>query len=152
MFSFFKSKKHSPDHTPAEPAIPGPVPPAPKEDDFIFIERRQGSSPITDGGSPSHFGNGSSSIYPAIPGSPMVGGASRPSSTPATPVARQKSEERVPYLSGVPFKLSPELAKDNGQEITQYQVNEIMAFIGKAGRSHAMEYDFSLERSVLSEG
>lgn len=151
MFSFFKSKKHSPDHTPAEPAIPGPVPPAPKEDDFIFIERRQGSSPITDGGSPSHFGNGSS-IYPAIPGSPMVGGASRPSSTPATPVARQKSEERVPYLSGVPFKLSPELAKDNGQEITQYQVNEIMAFIGKAGRSHALEYDFSLERSVLSEG
>uniref|UniRef100_A0A1Q3FHQ4 UMA domain-containing protein n=1 Tax=Culex tarsalis TaxID=7177 RepID=A0A1Q3FHQ4_CULTA len=145
MFSFFKSKKHSPDHTPAEPAIPGPVPPAPKEDDFIFIERRQGSSPA-DGGSPA----GGSSIYPTIPGSPAAAGGGI--STPATPVTRQKSEERVPYLAGVPFKLSPELAKDNGQEITQYQVNEIMAFIGKTSRSHATEYDFSLERSVLSEG
>uniref|UniRef100_A0A1Q3FHJ2 UMA domain-containing protein n=1 Tax=Culex tarsalis TaxID=7177 RepID=A0A1Q3FHJ2_CULTA len=146
MFSFFKSKKHSPDHTPAEPAIPGPVPPAPKEDDFIFIERRQGSSPA-DGGSPA----GGSSIYPTIPGSPAAAGGGS-FSTPATPVTRQKSEERVPYLAGVPFKLSPELAKDNGQEITQYQVNEIMAFIGKTSRSHATEYDFSLERSVLSEG
>lgn len=148
MFSFFKSKKHSPDHTPAEPAIPGPVPPAPKEDDFIFVERRQGSSP-SEGTSPSHGG----SLYPAIPGSPAAAPSSRPASHPATPVVQRSfSEDRVPYLSGVPFKLSPELVKDNGQEITQFQVNEIMAFIGRTERSQAMEYDFSLERSVLSEG
>lgn len=146
MFSFFKSKKHSPDHTQAEPAIPGPVPPAPKEDDFIFVERRQGSSP-SEGTSPAH------GLYPALPGSPATGASSRPSSHPATPVVQRAfSEERVPYLSGVPFKLSPELVKDNGQEITQFQVNEIMAFIGRTGRAQGVEYDFSLERSVLSEG
>ncbi|XP_055586297.1 uncharacterized protein LOC129738969 [Uranotaenia lowii] len=140
MFSFFKSKKHSPDQAPADP-IPGPVPPAPKEDDFIFIERK-GSAPGSNTGSPSH------GLYPPIPG------RSAPPSVVGSPTAitRQQSEDKTLHaMHGVPFKLSPELVKDSSTEITQYQVNEILAFIGKTTNAR-LDYDFSLERSVLSQG
>lgn len=142
MFSFFKSKKPSPDHTPAEP-IPGPIPPAPKEDDFIIVDHK-GSTPSSTADSPSR------GIYPAIPLPPnysidVMPGAALPTTT------RQHSEEKTGHiLHGVPFKLSAELAKDNNLEITQYQVNEILAFVNRVSTSQ-LDYDFSLERSVLSE-
>ncbi|XP_055639150.1 uncharacterized protein LOC129777073 [Toxorhynchites rutilus septentrionalis] len=134
MFSFFKSKKPSPVHTAEEP-IPGPIPPAPRDDDFIFIEQKGSTPPsgITDG------------LYPNLPGVPV------PAANSSGQV-RQKSEEKMSHhLEGVPFKLAPTLAPDNNAEISQYQVNEILAFIAR--RKHSpLEYDFSLERSVLSDG
>lgn len=148
MFSFFKSKKPSPDHTPVE-HIPGPIPPAPKEDDFIFVERKGGStpSPSNSGGalndsSPSRGG----SLYPNIP----VAGV--PAAAPVH--QRQQSEEKAGHhvLHGVPFKLSPELAKDSSHwEVTQYHANETLSFITKSAAVR-VEYDFSLERGVLYDG
>ncbi|XP_055523463.1 uncharacterized protein LOC129717520 [Wyeomyia smithii] len=140
MFSFFKSKKPSPDHTPAEP-IPGPVPPAPKEDDFIIVEHK--GSPGSAADSPVR------GLYPSIP-LPTNSMGNVPGAAVAT-ATRQQSEEKTSHiLYGVPFKLSPELVKDSNLEITQYQVNEILAFVNKVAVSQ-MAYDFSLERSVLSE-
>ncbi|XP_053683343.1 uncharacterized protein LOC128733638 [Sabethes cyaneus] len=140
MFSFFKSKKPSPDHSMAEP-IPGPVPPAPKEDDFIIVEHK--GSPSSSADSPSR------GIYPSIPLPPGVTANTVPGA--AISATRQQSEEKTSHiLYGVPFKLSAELAKDNNLEITQYQVNEILAFVNKVAVSQ-LDYDFSLERSVLSE-
>ncbi|XP_065085453.1 uncharacterized protein LOC135707538 [Ochlerotatus camptorhynchus] len=143
MFSFFKSKKPSPDHTPVEP-IPGHIPPAPKEDDFIFIERK-GSipSPSSSGANESPSRGG---FYPSLP--------EASGTNPATPVRRQHSEDQGAHhhvLHGVPFKLSPELAKDSNLEITQYHANEVLSFITKTATIR-LEYDFSLERSVLYEG
>ncbi|XP_062537531.1 uncharacterized protein LOC134205881 [Armigeres subalbatus] len=149
MFSFFKSKKPSPDHTPAEP-IPGPIPPAPKEDDFIFVERKGSTpSPSTSGGgtlndSPSRAVSG---LYPSIP--------TVPAAAAAAGTTRQQSEEKVGYhvLHGVPFKLSPELSKDSSHwDVTQYHVNETLSFITRSTAAGRVEYDFSLERSVLYEG
>ncbi|XP_058817495.1 uncharacterized protein LOC131680799 [Topomyia yanbarensis] len=137
MFSFFKSKKPSSDSSPADP-IPGPIPPAPKEDDFIFVERKAPGTPSANG-SPSH------GIYPSIPPSAATDAAG------GSPAVRQQSEEKTSHiLHGVPFKLSPGLTKDSNFEITQYQLNEIFAFIGQVANAQ-LDYDFSLERSVLND-
>ncbi|KXJ68269.1 uncharacterized protein LOC109410141 [Aedes albopictus] len=146
MFSFFKSKKPSPDHTPSE-AIPGPIPPAPKEDDFIFVERK-GSTPSPSGSGGMANDSPSRSLYPSIPAG-IPGGAA----AAVTPV-RQHSEEKAGHhvLHGVPFKLSPELAKDSSHwEVTQFHANETLSFITKSAAVR-VEYDFSLERGVLYDG
>ncbi|XP_058442991.1 uncharacterized protein LOC131425261 [Malaya genurostris] len=136
MFSFFKSKKPSPDNSPAEP-IPGPIPPTPKEDDFIFVERKS-SNPPSVADSPSH------GIYPSIPVATGAGST-------GIAAVRQRSEEKTSHiLHGVPFKLSPGLAKDTSMEVTQYQLNEILNFIGRVTNAQ-LGYGFSLERSVLND-
>lgn len=145
MFSFFKSKKPSPDHTPAEP-IPGPIPPAPKEDDFIFVERK-GSVPSPSSGSANELSPSQGGLYPSIP--------EASGSNSVSPVRRQHSDDKAAHhhvLHGVPFKLSPELARDNNHlEVTQYHANEVLSFITRTATVR-VEYDFSLERSVLYEG
>uniref|UniRef100_A0A2M3ZAP6 UMA domain-containing protein n=1 Tax=Anopheles braziliensis TaxID=58242 RepID=A0A2M3ZAP6_9DIPT len=145
MFSFFKSKKPSPDQTPSEP-IPGPIPSPPREDSFIFIERR----PIPNSGGPA----GESSISSGAPVDPTGQG------TPAaatSPVVRHRSEEKVGHyaLHGVPFRLGTEIdPSSTDPEMTRLQVSEILTFIGRASameHDSPVDYDFALERSVLLE-
>ncbi|ETN63332.1 hypothetical protein AND_004961 [Anopheles darlingi] len=145
MFSFFKSKKPSPDQTPSEP-IPGPIPSPPREDSFIFIERR----PIPNsGGGPV----GESSIGPVG----AVGPTGQDTPAASSTVMRHRSEEKVGHyaLHGVPFRLGTEIDPSYADpEMTRLQVTEILTFIGRASAmKHGIpvDYDFALERSVLLE-
>ncbi|XP_050073183.1 uncharacterized protein LOC126561257 [Anopheles maculipalpis] len=149
MFSFFKSKKPSPTQIPTDP-IPGAVPPAPREDDFIFIERR--SQQPTDDGSTNGTGTGAApsgaggGLYPTVPEVPAAG-----SEQPGNPVpVRQRSDEKAGHaLHGVPFRLSADIGQPADMEITRIQTNEILAYIARV--MYAPDYDFSLERSVLQD-
>uniref|UniRef100_A0A182N089 UMA domain-containing protein n=1 Tax=Anopheles dirus TaxID=7168 RepID=A0A182N089_9DIPT len=144
MFSFFKSKKPSPTQIPTEP-IPGAVPPAPREDEFIFIERR-GQQPADD---PAAAGGGAAgatgALYPTVPDVPTGEMSANP-----VPV-RQRSDEKVSghALHGVPFRLSADIGQPTDMEITRIQANEILTFIGRL--MYAPSYDFTLERSVLQD-
>uniref|UniRef100_A0A182ITF8 UMA domain-containing protein n=1 Tax=Anopheles atroparvus TaxID=41427 RepID=A0A182ITF8_ANOAO len=142
MFSFFKSKKPSPTQIPGEP-IPGA---APVPDDFIFIERRDSSpKPAGGGGAQSSTASsGDHGLYPAIPDTDTKDPAKSATTT------RQRSEEKVNHaLSGVPFKLAPELCLDTRNEVTRIQINDIMSFVART--LYTPQYDFSVERSVLNE-
>ncbi|XP_050099427.1 uncharacterized protein LOC126579833 [Anopheles aquasalis] len=146
MFSFFKSKKPSPDQTPNEP-IPGPVQSPPREDSFIFIERRP--IPNSSGGSAQP----ESSISAEGAGAPTGPGTPAATST----VMRHRSEEKVGHyaLHGVPFRLGTEIDPSYADpEMTRLQVTEILTFIGRASAMELdspVDYDFALERSVLLE-
>uniref|UniRef100_A0A182Q059 UMA domain-containing protein n=1 Tax=Anopheles farauti TaxID=69004 RepID=A0A182Q059_9DIPT len=146
MFSFFKSKKPSPTQIPADP-IPGAVPPAPREDEFIFIERR-GQQPADDPSgtvSPAAAAAAAGTLYPSVPDVPSgeIGGNPMP--------MRQRSDEKVTAhaLHGVPFRLSADIGQPADMEITRIQANEILTFIGRL--MYAPSYDFTLERSVLQD-
>lgn len=149
MFSFFKSKKPSPTQIPSDP-IPGAVPPAPREDDFIFIERR-GQQP-TDDGATNGIGTGAvatgagGGLYPTVPEPAATG-----SEQPGYPVpVRQRSDDKTGHaLQGVPFRLSADIGQPANMEITRIQTNEILTYIARV--MYAPDYDFSLERSVLED-
>lgn len=154
MFSFFKSKKPSPDQTPSEP-IPGPIPSPPREDSFIFIERRP--IPNSGGGATDEWNNrgpaGESSTSSGVAVGPTGPGTPVATST----VARHRSEEKVGHyaLHGVPFRLGNEFDPSYADpEMTRLQVTEILSFIGRASameHDSPVDYDFALERSVLLE-
>uniref|UniRef100_A0A182LY51 UMA domain-containing protein n=1 Tax=Anopheles culicifacies TaxID=139723 RepID=A0A182LY51_9DIPT len=142
MFSFFKIKKPSPTQIPSEP-IPGAGPSA--QDEFIFIERR-GQQPADDGtGTPTVGTPSGGGLYPNVPEPPTAGdGVMNP-----VPV-RQRSDDKVGHaMSGVPFRLSADLAQPSDMEFTRIQANEILTFIARV--MYAPDYDFSLERSVLQD-
>ncbi|KFB43902.1 hypothetical protein ZHAS_00011725 [Anopheles sinensis] len=145
MFSFFKTKKPSPTHTPVEP-IPGAAPAPPREDDFIFIERRGASPKPNVGGEDekSPLSPGGSGLYPAIPG-PLAKDPAK-----VAPVARQYSEEKwTHFMSQVPFKLAPELCVDDLNELSRLQTYDVLSYITQI--LYSQEYNFHLEKSVLNE-
>jgi hypothetical protein len=75
-----------------------------------------------------------------------------PGHSPSPVSARAKSPSPpINYMQDVPLKLSAQLTRDDNSEITRYQVNEILSSITK-NLQLSLEYDFQLERSVLSEG
>lgn len=133
MFSFFKSKKPSPSSSPE----PEPIPSA---GDFVVIDQNQGNA--GPGGLPP------SSLYPNFGTGPYG-----PIPT-AGPAASQKPQSNHPvnYLHGVPFKLSTELSTGDTNEITKIQVDDILAMITSRLSVDQSEYDFNLERSVISQG
>ncbi|XP_035909760.1 uncharacterized protein LOC118511133 [Anopheles stephensi] len=153
MFSFFKSKKPSPTQIPSDP-IPGAIPPAPREDDFIFIERR-GQQPAADDGSSTGTGTSTGAVagvgaggalYPSVPEPPVAGNEQAGYPVPA----RQRSDEKTGHaLHGVPFRLSVDIGQPTDMELTRIQANEILTYIARI--MYAPEYDFSLERSVLQD-
>uniref|UniRef100_A0A2M4AR19 UMA domain-containing protein n=2 Tax=Anopheles triannulatus TaxID=58253 RepID=A0A2M4AR19_9DIPT len=153
MFSFFKSKKPSPDQTPSEP-IPGPVPSPPREDSFIFIERRP--IPSSGGGATDEWNSRGPAGDPSISSVGAVGpGQDTPATSPT--VTRHRSEEKVGHyaLHGVPFRLGTEVDSSyTDPDMTRLQVTEILTFIGRASAMEhgiSVDYDFALERSVLLE-
>lgn len=120
MFSFFKSKKSNVDTD--------PIPAAATTDDYIFVEKKDDDRP---------------SPYPTLSG--PFGGYNPPAPGPQSPPPISN------YLQGVPFKLSPELEdQGNSQEITRFQVDEILSYIKRIESSN-VEYGFGLEKEVLTQ-
>lgn len=63
---------------------------------------------------------------------------------------QQSITDHAHSVSDVPFKLSPELASDDTNEISGYQINEIRSFITSSAQNVSrLNYDFRLERTLV---
>ncbi|XP_031625434.1 uncharacterized protein LOC116342082 [Contarinia nasturtii] len=139
MFSFFKTKKPSPSSSPESDAIPSA-----SSNDFVIVDPKQGpnQNPLYPNPYASaypnfdqHFGN--PSAMPAIPNRP--------------PLQHSDSVHHSNYVNDIPFKLSSELSTGNSNEITRIQVDDILSMITSKMGIAQMEYDFTLERSLLQQ-
>lgn len=145
MFSFFKTKKPSPSSSPESDPIPSST------NEFVIVnDPRQGGSDPNPNQPPyptqtpyplypnfgQHFGNN-----PAIPPVPPT----RP------PLKHADSIHPTTYVHDVPFKLSSELSLGNSDEITRIQVDDILSLITSKMGVTQMDYDFTLERSLLAQ-
>lgn len=130
MFSFFKGKKSSPPSSPEEDPIPS-------AGDFVIVDSKQG-------------GSDPKPLYPNF--GQQYGG---PSAVPTLPTRPQlhhsDSVLQQNYINGIPFKLSPELSTGDSDEITRIQVDDILALITSKMEVTKMDYDFTLERSLLRQ-
>lgn len=153
MLSFFLKKKQSPD-TPPEEVIQGPITepavPANVGDDFIFVEKKVDSDPLKQPQFPT-----SNNIYPPIP--PRFGVGPQYPSIPYPPHGSQSNNVNtinaaVPYVQDVPFVLAPQLCVKNTFDLTQTQVDGILALLTRQiSLDEAEEYSFALERSIQNE-
>ena len=109
-------------------------------DDFIFVEKKP-----TDAG-PSQI----APLYPPVP--PGFGSANLPYPGYNHPAARADNTNNlpVPYVQGVPFELSPHLCSKTTFDITQLQVDGILAYMTRQ-MSVEEDYNFALERSIQDE-
>ncbi|XP_053947992.1 uncharacterized protein LOC128856702 [Anastrepha ludens] len=150
MLSFFSKKK--PDPPPEEP-IQGPTDPTQTNeggggDDFIFVERKTSEN---DPARPPTQGMG---MYPPIP--PTFGMnrfSGQPAYPPTTSVAGgYNNATPVPYVQGIPFELAPQLSTKCDFEVTQLQVDSILALLTRQmSVDETEEYNFALERSIQNE-
>ncbi|XP_065363890.1 uncharacterized protein LOC135957135 [Calliphora vicina] len=146
MLSFFLKKKHSPD-TPPEEIIQGSSEPAPSNgDDFIFVEKKGNDGPTPQ--PPPHH------MYPPMP--PAFGATPYPM-MPYPPHGSHSNtvntnQSAVPYVHDVPFVLAPQLCLKNTFDLTQTQVDGILAVMTRQMSVDEKEdYNFALERSIQNE-
>ncbi|KAI9588932.1 uncharacterized protein LOC119641746 [Glossina fuscipes] len=139
MLSFFSKKKHNAE-TPPEDIIQGPaVSQEQNADDFIFIERRSDEDPSRSQRNvyppmPPVFGTKINHLYPRVNGNTTIGQAS------------------VPYVQDVPFVLAPQLCNKTTLDLTQTQVDGILALLTRQmSVGEQEEYNFALERSIQNE-
>ncbi|XP_018794512.1 PREDICTED: uncharacterized protein LOC108972405 isoform X2 [Bactrocera latifrons] len=128
MLSFFSKKKQDTDF--AEEAIQGPT-------DSTQSNEAQGIG-----------------MYPPIP--PAFGMGRYPGQAvypPMTNVASASDNvSPVPYVQGVPFELAPQLSSKSDFEVTQLQVDSILALLTRQmSVDENEEYNFALERSIQNE-
>lgn len=150
MLSFFLKKKQSPD-TPPEEIIQGPQSESTENanagDDFIFVEKKGENDPSRQ--PPAN------NMYPPIP--PRFGVAPQYPPIPYPPHGAQSSnvnthQTAVPYVHDVPFVLAPQLCVKNTFDLTQTQVDGILAFLTRQiSLDESEEYSFALERSIQNE-
>lgn len=129
MFSFFKTKKPSPPSSPESEPIPS-------SSDFVMVDPNKagaGQGPLYPNFN-QQFGH-PSGIPPALPTRP--------------PLLHSESVHSSNYINGVPFKLSPEISSGDLEEITRIQVDDILALITSKMEITKIDYDFTLERSLL---
>ncbi|XP_037935626.1 uncharacterized protein LOC119669696 [Teleopsis dalmanni] len=130
MLSFFSKKKDKPD-TPPEEAIQGPQS---NGDDFIFVERKAEDDPPKEPNQPF--------VYPPMPALPT-------SYNVYNPTTINSSSGPVPYVQDVPFEFAPQLNTNNVFEVTQLEVDGILAVLTRQMSIDAAdEYNFTLERSI----
>lgn len=137
MFSFFKSKKPSPSSSPESEQNTG------SGSDFVVVDPQPGNINPTQPGLYPHFNQ----MYPYPP-------TSLPGVIPAQPPpvnTSQDSPQHTNYLHGVPFKLSSELSTGDTNEIMKIQVDDILAIITSKMEVSKLDYDFGLERSIISQ-
>lgn len=133
MFSFFKTKKSSPSSSPESEPIPS-------GSEFVMVDpNKGGADPSANPLYPNfnqQFGY-PSGIPPALPTRP--------------PLQHSESVHSANYINGVPFKLSPEISTGDTEEITRIQVDDILALITSKMEITQVDYDFTLERSLLQQ-
>lgn len=141
MFSFFSKKKQ--DTGFAEEAIQGPTDSTQSNeggDDFIFIEQK-----ISDH-DPTKSTSQGIGMYPTIPPAFGIG------RFPGQPTSASDNVSPVPYVQGIPFKLSPQLSIKSDFEVTQLQVDSILALLtSQMSVDENEEYNFALERSIQNK-
>lgn len=140
MSWFFGKKKHK--ESPTESADEATS--SSQADDYIIIEKQANPfapSPTSSTGGPSGGPNGG--LYPFI-----GGGMVNPPSIPAVPTQSTGISDTQSYLSGIPFELDKKFENDG--EIDRIHVDEIFAFVLRV-KSEEYEYDFGLEKSVITE-
>lgn len=149
MLSFFSKKKQDTDS--AEEAIQGPTDSTQLNeggDDFIFIERK------TSDHDPTKFSAQGIGMYPPIPPAFGMGRfPGQPVYPPMTNVASASDNvSPVPYVQGVPFELAPQLSTKSDFEVTQLQVDSILALLTRQmSVDENEEYNFALERSIQND-
>ncbi|XP_055918006.1 uncharacterized protein LOC129950184 [Eupeodes corollae] len=136
MLSFFSKKKPSPDTPPEDITVKGPS--EVNGEEFIIVENQHQ-------GGPASFNN-PSTMMPLYPYPPTNFGLP-PSNYNNSSNA---SQTPVPYVMGIPFNLSPQLCTKNSFEVTQMEVDGILALMTKQMQLD-IDYDFNLERGILSE-
>lgn len=145
MFSFFKTKKPSPSSSPESDPIPS------ASNDFEIVNPQgPGARPNT---APYPY---AAYPYPIYPNFDNVGNPSQyppalPNLPNRPPLQHSESVSSSNYLSGVPFKLSPQLSTGNANEILRIQVDDILASIASKIYITQLDYDFSLERSIIQQ-
>lgn len=146
MFSFFKTKKPSPGSSSPESD------PIPSASDFEIVnDPRQGS------GDPNPNPTPYPTVYPAMyPSYPHFGQHFGNPAIPPVPPTRPPLQHTdsihcTNYVHDVPFKLSSELSLGNSDEITRIQVDDILSLITSKMGVTQMDYDFTLERSLLQQ-
>lgn len=144
MFSFFKTKKPSPSSSPESDPIPS-------GNDFVIVDQRQGGA---DPSKPQHqapypiYPNFDQhfSGYPGVPPMPPM------PMYPVRPTLQHSdSVQNTTYVHDIPFKLSPQISMGNSDEITRIQVDDILASITSKMQLTQIDYDFTLERSLLQQ-
>lgn len=143
MLSFFIKKKQTVDA--AEEIIQGPSASTSNEgvDDFIFVEKKNHVDPAPVNPKypplPSGF---NSSLYPGQPYPPQ-----------GSPTAAMNANQTaVPYVQDVPFVLAPQLLIKNTSDLTQTQVDGILALLTRQlSVDEIEEYNFALEKSIQKE-
>ncbi|XP_017474154.1 PREDICTED: uncharacterized protein LOC108364816 [Rhagoletis zephyria] len=150
MLSFFSKKK--PDSPPVE-VIQGPADPTQSNesgggDDFIFVERK------TSDNDPARLPTQGMGMYPPMPPTFGMGKFPGPPVYPSTSSAASGCDTTapVPYVQGIPFELAPQLSTKSDFEITQLQVDSILALLTRQmSVDENEEYNFALERSIQNE-
>lgn len=138
MLSFFSKKKQSPETTPGDITIQGPA--EGNVEGFVVVDNQH---PGTHQSSTFPKANQMMPLYPYPPTSfgVEVNQGNCNSNTNQTP---------VPYIMGIPFKLSSQLCSKTSFEVTQMEVDGILALMTKQMQLEN-EYDFKLERGILNE-
>uniref|UniRef100_A0A0A1WKV9 MDS1 and EVI1 complex locus protein EVI1-B n=1 Tax=Zeugodacus cucurbitae TaxID=28588 RepID=A0A0A1WKV9_ZEUCU len=150
MLSFFSKKRQDTDSS-AEEAIQGPTDSTQANeggDDFIFIERK------TSDHDPTKSAAQGVGMYPPIPPSFGMGRfPGQPIYPPMSNVVHASDNvSPVPYVQGVPFELAPQLSTKCEFEVTQLQVDSILALLTRQmSVDENEEYNFALERSIQNE-
>ncbi|XP_059619299.1 uncharacterized protein LOC132263522 [Phlebotomus argentipes] len=127
MFSFFKSKKSSP-----EEPIPPANPPQGKPDDFVMVDPKPA--------------NPQPGVYPSLgPGMPPYAGL--PSNFPPQ-IATNQPQQPYNALQGVPFKLSDQLNTSDKTEVTKIMLYDFLEIFSRNNQKG--DYDFAVERSVIN--
>lgn len=143
MFSFFKQKKPSPSSSPESDPIPS-------GNDFVIVDQKQTGADSNPTPLYPNFGVqfGNPGLPPALPSGYPPG---YPPAHPHRPPFQHSDSIQNNYITGVPFKLSPELSTGDSDEITKIQVDDILALITSRMEVTQTNYDFTLERSLLQQ-
>lgn len=138
MFSFFKTKKSSPSSSPESDPIPS-------ANDYVIVNQRQGTSDINPNPNPNL-------PYPLYPNfGQFFNPGVMPPIPPTRPPLQHTESFQYSYVNDVPFKLSSQLSTGETNEITRIQVDDILASILSKVDITQIDYDFTLERSILQE-
>lgn len=119
MFSFFRSKKHSPDSDNSPSDSAPPIPQA--DDEYIMIEKKD------DDPEPNN-------LYPNI------------DNETAYTVPKQQT---IHNMQGVPFVISKELILFETMESYIAQMTEAVDYLTSKLTLDDMDYNFNLENSIL---
>lgn len=142
MFSFFKSKKHSPTASPEYDPIPGPDtrPSTADQDGFTVI------NPSPHRHNPHQRNSGDNFVYPTL----GLGGGGVTDNGGSTNVTLDSPSATFHPLQGVPFKIAAELKDDDTTEVCRLQIDEILAYLTRTFELSG-DYEFRLERAIIAQ-